>query len=152
MPEIATGPSSDPAAPGTDSRDLLFYDGTCGLCHRWVRLALRRDTDGTRFRFAPIGGRTWRATFPGTAGADLPDSIILRTADGRMLVKSEAVRHIAARMGAGWGQAASTAGLLPAWLLDAGYDLVARSRRHLFAPPPGLCPILPAELRSRFEE
>jgi predicted DCC family thiol-disulfide oxidoreductase YuxK len=42
--------------------------------------------------------------------------------------------------------------LLPRWLLDIGYDGVARIRKHLFAPPPGACPILPAELRGRFLE
>ena len=36
--------------------DLLFYDGTCGLCHRAVTFALARDPDGSRFRFAALQG------------------------------------------------------------------------------------------------
>ena len=40
--------------PGTT--DLVFYDGTCGLCHRGVRFFLAEDRAGTSFQFAPLGG------------------------------------------------------------------------------------------------
>jgi predicted DCC family thiol-disulfide oxidoreductase YuxK len=152
MPEAASSPTSGTDVPGVDPSDLLFYDGTCGLCHRWVRFVVRHDADSRRFRFAPIGGRTWRATFTDRAGQDLPDSLVLRTADGRTLVRGEAVRHIGERLGGGCATLARLAGVLPRWLLDGGYDLVARSRRHLFARPASACPTLPAELRARFEE
>lgn len=131
------------------TQDLMFYDGTCGLCHRAVLFALRRDPEGVRFRFAPIGGTTWRETIEGKFPR-LPDSIVLRTADGRILVRSDAVLWIGERLGGGWRSLARIVGLLPRWLLDAGYDGVARIRKKLFAPPPGACPILPADLRSRF--
>lgn len=130
-------------------QDLLFYDGTCGLCHRSVLFALRHDLEGTRFRFSPIGGETWREMVEGKTPR-LPDSLVLRTADGRVLVRSEAVLHIGERVGGGWQGVARLVGLLPRWLLDAGYDGVARVRKKLFAPPQGACPILPAELRGRF--
>lgn len=137
--------------PPSAEPDLLFYDGGCGLCHRWVLLVLGHDPDGTRFRFAPIGGAAWNETIR-VPDQSLPDSLVLRTADGRTLVRSDAVLHVAERMGGGWRIVARGAGLLPRWLLDIGYDGVARIRKRLFAPPPGACPILPAELRSRFRE
>lgn len=137
--------------PPAAAPDLLFYDGGCGLCHRWVLLVLRHDPDGTRFRFAPIGSTAWHDAMQGRAGS-LPDSLVLRTADGRTLVRSDAVLHLAERMGGGWRIVARGAGLLPRWLLDIGYDGVARIRKKLFAPPPAACPILPAELRGRFLE
>jgi len=112
---------------------------------------LRRDLEGSLFRFAPIGGAAWHDAMRGREGA-LPDSLVLRTADGRTLVRSDAVLHIAERMGGGWRIVARGAGLLPRWLLNIGYDGVARIRKRLFAPPPGACPILPAELRGRFLE
>lgn len=128
--------------------DRLYYDGTCGLCHRWVLFLLRHDPDGGRFRYAPLGGDAWRAAhIPG----DVPDSLVLQAADGRVLFRSAAVLEILERLGGGWRTLGRVAGLLPRWLLDLGYDGIARVRRHLFVRPPGACPILPAELRARFD-
>ncbi|HTS88530.1 MAG TPA: DCC1-like thiol-disulfide oxidoreductase family protein [Gemmatimonadales bacterium] len=134
-----------------DRADLLFYDGTCGLCHRLVTFVVGRDRQGTRFRFAPLAGDTFADTFQGTGrGLDLPDSVVIRTADGRTLVRSAAILHIGERLGGPWRATARLLGLLPRWLLDLGYDGVARVRRALFARPAESCPFLPPELRSRF--
>jgi predicted DCC family thiol-disulfide oxidoreductase YuxK len=130
--------------------DLLFYDGSCGLCHRTVLWALRHDPDGSRFRFAPIGGETYLATFAASTRATLPDSIVLRSADGRVLVRSDAVLRVGERVEGGWGLLARWIGIVPRWLLDRIYDIIARVRRQLFAPPAGACPIVPRELRPRF--
>jgi predicted DCC family thiol-disulfide oxidoreductase YuxK len=128
-------------------QDLLFYDGDCGLCHRWVRFVLDHDPDGSRFRFAPLGGETWRAA---KVTGGVPDSLVLVTADGRVLFRSAAVLEIGERLGGHWKTLARIAGLLPRWLLDLGYDGVARARKHIFARPAGSCPIVPADLRDRF--
>jgi predicted DCC family thiol-disulfide oxidoreductase YuxK len=136
--------------PAPAALDTIFYDGTCGLCHRTVLFALRHDPDGSRFRYAPIGGPTFLAAIAAPDRAGLPDSVVVRTADGRTLVRSAAVRHIGERLGNRWSTLAVIAGLMPRWLLDLGYDGVARIRKRLFAPPPGACPILPPELRERF--
>jgi predicted DCC family thiol-disulfide oxidoreductase YuxK len=130
--------------------DLLFYDGACGLCHRTVLVTLRHDREGTRFRYAPIGGGTFEGAFPPARRATLPDSIIVRTADGRTLTRSDALLHIGERLGGGWGALARAGGLLPRWLLDWGYDRIARVRKRLFATPKAACPMLPPELRVRF--
>ncbi len=130
--------------------DLLFYDGTCGLCHRAVTFALARDPDGSRFRFAALQGPTFEATFPPADRDRFPDSIVLRTEDGRVLTRSDAALRIAERIGGGWGALAGVLGILPRWLLDLGYDGVARVRRRLFAAPAGACPVLPPALRGRF--
>ena len=130
--------------------DTLFYDGDCGLCHRAVLFALRHDPEGARFRYAPIGSTTFTDTFSEAARRELPDSVIVRTADGRTLTRWAAVQRIAERSGGVWGRMARVAGILPHWLLNWGYDGVARIRKHLFAKPAGSCPILPAELRGRF--
>jgi predicted DCC family thiol-disulfide oxidoreductase YuxK len=130
--------------------DLLFYDGGCGLCHRAVIFALARDLDGSRFRYAPLGGPTFAATFAPGLARELPDSIVIRTADGRILVRSAAVLHMGERLGGGWRRLARLVGLLPRWLLDASYDGLARVRGRLFAKPAGRCPLLPPELGGRF--
>jgi predicted DCC family thiol-disulfide oxidoreductase YuxK len=130
--------------------DTLFYDGDCGLCHRAVLFALRHDPEGVRFRYAPLASETFAQTYSEPSRRDLPDSVIVKTADGRTLTRWAAVQHIAERGGGIWGVLARAAGILPHWLLNVGYDGVARVRKHLFAKPTGSCPILPTELRARF--
>jgi predicted DCC family thiol-disulfide oxidoreductase YuxK len=129
----------------------LFYDGGCGLCHRAVRFVLAEDRSGAAFRFAPLGGATFEASVPATSRGDLPDSIVVREADGTLRVRSEAVLAIGRRLGGLWRLAATVVGVLPSRLLDALYDGVARLRHRLFAKPKSTCPLLPAHLRARFE-
>src|ERR1041385_7423246 len=81
--------------------ETLFYDGHCGLCHRSVRFLLRRDPGGRAFRFAPLQGRTFQDAVSPDRRAGLPDSMVLKTADGRLLLKSDAWLHILRRLGGG---------------------------------------------------
>jgi len=132
------------------TREILFYDGHCGLCHRAVRFVLAQDKLAGRFYFAPLGGEAFRALVPEWERAGLPDSLVLRTAQGALLVRSAAVLEILDRLGGLWRVVSFVARLVPAALRDALYDWVARVRYRLFARPPGTCPVVPAHLRSRF--
>jgi predicted DCC family thiol-disulfide oxidoreductase YuxK len=130
--------------------DLVFYDGECGLCHRLVRFTIAQDREGRLFRYAPLGGMTFIAQYPGLTRARLPDSIVVHAADGRTLVRSAAMIHIGERLGGGWRVAARIGSLLPRWLLDLCYDGIAMIRGRLFARPETTCPLLPPELGGRF--
>lgn len=143
-------PQAVPAAEG-GGVERLYYDGSCGLCHRAVRFVLARDVDGTRFRFAPLGGETFRAQVPPERRGELPDSVVVATRDGRLLSRSDAALHVLERLGGVW-RAIGTAGrAIPRPLRDWAYDGVARIRRRLFAAPKESCPLLPPHLRERFE-
>jgi predicted DCC family thiol-disulfide oxidoreductase YuxK len=133
------------------SPERIFYDGHCGLCHRTVRFVLARDRTGEAFRFAPLDSDAFRKAVPDSERARLPDSIVVQTADGRLLLRSSAVLHILRRLGGVWRLVALAGGCIPVGLRDLLYDGVARIRRRLFAPPPGACPLLPPHLRARFE-
>jgi predicted DCC family thiol-disulfide oxidoreductase YuxK len=132
--------------------ETLFYDGTCGLCHRAVRFLLAEDPQGEAFRFAPLGGATFRAHVPADVRGRLPDSLVLLTADGGVLTRSTAARHLMHRLGGLWRALAVVLDLLPAGLLDAAYDGIARIRHRLFARPKDACPLLPPHLRQRFSD
>jgi len=132
----------------------IFYDGGCGLCHRTVRFVIAEDRDGTHFRFAPLEGNAFSALRRSSTCAEMLeqiDSIVLWLPDGSLLVRAAAVLEIGKRLGGIWRVAAIAAGVLPLRALDAGYDGIARIRHRLFATPSGVCPILPAELRNRFD-
>jgi predicted DCC family thiol-disulfide oxidoreductase YuxK len=128
---------------------LLFYDGRCGLCHLSVRALLALDRDGA-LRFAPLGGKTFRDLVPGAERAALPDSLVLRTADGRLLTRSAAVLGSLRLVGGKAKGLAALARVVPRPLADRLYDGVARVRRRLVRPPAGACPAVPAALRARF--
>jgi predicted DCC family thiol-disulfide oxidoreductase YuxK len=144
----------DPAwlAPHRDTEPAtLFYDGACGLCHRAVRFVLAEDPDGLAFRFAPLASAAFEAALPAHERAALPDSLVLRTPDGRTLVRTAAVREICIRLGGLWRALALTSQALPERLLDRGYDQVAGLRARLFARPAEACPRVPPELQRRFD-
>jgi predicted DCC family thiol-disulfide oxidoreductase YuxK len=137
--------------PDRRQPELLFYDGTCGLCHRAVRLVLAFDPTGTAFRFAPLQGPTFASMVPESRRAGLPDSLVVRTREGALLVRSTALRHVANRLGGLWRLLSALAGLLPPLILDAAYDAVASRRRRCFAPPGDSCPLGSPDARARFD-
>jgi predicted DCC family thiol-disulfide oxidoreductase YuxK len=66
----------------------------------------------------------------------------------RVLARSEAALRVAAYLGGLW-RVALVGAVVPRPLRDALYDLVARHRHRLVAPPTA-CYAPPAEVRSRF--
>ena len=129
----------------------MFYDGHCGLCHRAVKFALAHDQDGSRFRFAPLGGVAARREICGIDPAELPDSVVVLTPSRLVLIRSDAIVYLLRRIGGAWGFVGSMLAIVPRPLRDAGYRVVAKLRRRLFSPPDDACPMVPAELRARFE-
>lgn len=130
---------------------MVFYDGHCGLCHRSVKFVLPRDPDGTRFVFAPLQGTYIRTKLDDDAIAALPDSIVLLEPDGTLRTRSDAALAILHRLGGGWKLLAGVGRIAPRPLRDWVYDLVASIRHKLFKRPDAACPVVPRELRARFE-
>ncbi|MEM1109470.1 MAG: DCC1-like thiol-disulfide oxidoreductase family protein [Planctomycetota bacterium] len=133
-----------------DEADIVFYDGGCGLCHRWVKRLLRYDPDGSKFVYAPLAGETFARAVPEETRAELPDSIIVQTPGGGLLMKSDAVLHLMRRMGGVWRLLSAVGRCVPRGLRDFGYDRVAAVRHRVFRKPSEACPLVPADLRERF--
>jgi predicted DCC family thiol-disulfide oxidoreductase YuxK len=131
--------------------ERLFYDGQCGLCQRSVRLILAEDLTGTAFRFAPLQGETFRAAAPEQERQESPATLVVQTEDGAFLRRSAAVLHVMRRLGGVWRLSAGLLALVPAWLRDRLYDAVAAVRHRVFARPESACPLLPPDLRARFD-
>jgi predicted DCC family thiol-disulfide oxidoreductase YuxK len=131
-----------------ETTDEVFYDGTCGLCHSGMRWLVAEDRTGTSFRYAPLLGDAFAAAFPDAK--DLPDSVIVKTAGGMVLVRSDAAVHLLSRLGGLWRMFGIAFGALPRRVRDAMYDFVARVRYRIFGRKKDACPLMPADLRSRF--
>ena len=130
--------------------DHVFYDGDCGFCHRSVHFLATHDARGA-FRFAPLGGPTFQRLVPEAARVGLPDSLVMHTEAGRVLVQGAAALHCLRRLGGGFRILAWLGALLPVALLDAGYAAFARRRQRWFARPQHACPVPPGSLRARLD-
>jgi len=137
--------------PAASSPEILFYDGHCALCHGAVKFIVKRDRSGAAFRFAPLQGDTFRAVVPPEKRASLPDSVVVRTSTGALLIRSDAFLHIFWRLGGGWKALAGILGVIPRPLRDAVYNMIARIRYRVFGTRDDLCPVMPPDLRARFD-
>lgn len=129
-------------------RPILFYDGSCGLCHRFVRLVLAEDREG-RYRFSPLSSGTAARLFPhGPPGGG--DSLVLSVEGRPARTRTDATVGVLASLGGLWRVAGAGLRLVPRPVRDAGYAAVARVRHRLFARPADACPMIPPALRDRF--
>jgi predicted DCC family thiol-disulfide oxidoreductase YuxK len=145
-----------PARRKGASHTFVFYDGTCGLCHRTVRFLLAEDAAGLRFRFAPLDSDAFRAASAQSKSgfersASIPDSVLVQPPGEAMLTRTEGALEIGQQLGGLWRLLAIVVGWIPLTILNTGYDFIARNRHHLFTRPDDVCPILPAHLRDRFQ-
>ena len=106
---------------------IIFYDGECGLCNRFVLFLLKRDHRKV-FRFAPLKGKLAHQWLE---EEDLDgESVIYLDGDDVWRRSDAALRSIRA-LGGMW----KLAGLLlwvPRVLRDGVYNFVARHRRQWF--------------------
>lgn len=136
-PEGRRSPSKTP---------VLFFDGVCGLCNRFVDLALSRDRSGTLL-FAPLQGRTARDVLGPESGEQL-ETVVL--ADDRGVHRrSSAVVRVLWRLG-GWRRAAAALlWVIPRPIRDMGYRCVVRNRYRWFGRKEA-CRMPTPEERDRF--
>jgi predicted DCC family thiol-disulfide oxidoreductase YuxK len=107
---------------------VVYFDGVCGLCNRFVDFLLEHDPS-RRLRFAPIQGPTAASRLPGTA-TEPPATIVLEE-DGRFWYRSAAVLRILHHLGGGW-RLTAVARVIPRPLRDLVYDWIARHRYRWF--------------------
>jgi predicted DCC family thiol-disulfide oxidoreductase YuxK len=117
-----------------DERIILFFDGVCNLCNSWVDFLVRRDKR-KQFRYAPLQGTTFQGVLADHPELAAFDSLIVvhDHADGTrdIFTHSTGPLFLAGRLGGAWSIARVFL-LLPRFVRDAGYRLLARMRYLLF--------------------
>jgi len=109
---------------------------------------LARDEGGRKFRFAPLGGPTFQREVDPAVVRNLPDSFVVVTKEGRVLVRSAGTVHVLLELGGVWKLVGGLVWLVPRPIRDFVYDRVAAVRKRWFAQPPDVCPVVPeAQLR-----
>jgi predicted DCC family thiol-disulfide oxidoreductase YuxK len=108
---------------------IILYDGVCVLCSGWARFVVRRDARRL-FRFTPIQSDYGRALAyalgidpedPDT-NAVILDGVAYRRSDAALAVVGQLPRWRWTRI----------ARLVPAWIRDRLYTVIARNRYRIF--------------------
>lgn len=137
--------SPQEAGPGL----YVIFNGTCGLCNRFVVFALRRERrESLRFVSNHSALAQQLLTSVGLVGADAETIVVID--GGRALVRSSAMLLVMSQLRWPW-KAAVVLRIVPRCLRDCGYSLVSRNRLRIFGAVKE-CSLLSAELRSRIIE
>lgn len=124
---------------------MIVFDGICVLCNGWVRFLLRRDRG--RYRFASMQSESGRALLS-AHGLDVDDpSSFLLVEEGRAWTDTEAIRRVLSGLGGAW-RIAALIGLVPRFLRDPLYRIIARNRYRWFGTT--ACTVPDPSQRSRF--
>jgi predicted DCC family thiol-disulfide oxidoreductase YuxK len=133
-------------------RHLVLFDGVCGLCNGLVQFVLPRDRDRT-FDFAPLQsatGRTWLERFQ--RNPDNLETLVVvtdyRTDTPAVRTRADAALFVVRALRQPW-RLLGILRMLPARVLDVGYNVIARRRYRWFGRYDA-CVLPPPEQRARF--
>jgi predicted DCC family thiol-disulfide oxidoreductase YuxK len=118
-----------------EGRHLILYDGVCGLCNRSVALILPRDPKGL-FHYVWLQSEYARSLLlQAGRNPDLLDTIYViadyKSSSPRVLSRARAALFVIARLDSPW-RFLKIFEVLPTFVLDAVYSLIARNRYRLF--------------------
>ena len=112
------------------TKQIIFFDGVCNFCNFWVNFILRRDKEDV-FRFTALQSEKAKE-FTHKINLDIsnPDTFIL-FADGKFYTKSTAALKVCKELKSPIRLLYPFI-VLPKFLRDFIYDLVARNRYKIF--------------------
>ncbi len=126
-------------------KNIVYFDGVCGLCNFFVDFLIRRDKND-KLLFAPLQGETAAANLGIDPNQEF-DTVVFQE-EGKLYYKSGAAIRILGKIGGLW-KLLNILLLLPPFLRDFGYDLIANNRYKLFEKKEA-CRIPSKEERKKF--
>jgi predicted DCC family thiol-disulfide oxidoreductase YuxK len=138
---------------GSSPNAIILYDGVCGLCHRLVQFVLKHDSQD-RFRFASLQSDFAAQVLRrhGSVPDDLDTMYVVldhNLPGERLASRSEAAVVVLGELGGGWSALGVALRMLPEWLRNWGYSLVARNRYRVFGKY-DFCPLPSEKDRRKF--
>ncbi|HSX38728.1 MAG TPA: DCC1-like thiol-disulfide oxidoreductase family protein [Chlamydiales bacterium] len=132
------------------SKIWIFYDGTCGLCHKFVVFVLRNMKEEV-FIFSPQSGHSFKEI--NDSEKYLGQSIVAYIEnENQLFSKGDAVRLVLSHLRWPWRGLAYFLRCFPSPVLDFFYDCVAKIRHRFFKQPDRACPIVPARWSKFFKD
>lgn len=110
-------------------KPIVFYDGECDVCHRWVKWIIDRDADRV-FRFASLQSDFANDLFLHFDKKMTYNSIVIFKNETNFLTKSEAVSYIFSQLNPG-SVFYKILKIFPRFLSDIGYNCIAAIRKKI---------------------
>jgi predicted DCC family thiol-disulfide oxidoreductase YuxK len=123
--------------------NILFFDGECGLCNRTIQFILKHEKDST-LKFSSLQSSFAEKTFAQMNDGNFGDSILFYS-KGRIYSKSTAALFLIPFL-KWYCKPLVVFWLIPKYLRDLIYDLIARNRKRFFKT----CSITNANENNRF--
>ncbi len=128
-------------------QSIIFFDGVCNLCNHSVQFIIKRDKKG-QFQFASLQSAKAVELLPEEfIQGDNFQSIVLLKGD-RHYKKSTAALMVAKKLSGLW-PALYVFIIIPAFIRDVFYDIIAKNRYLLFGKK-DQCMIPSPEMKHRF--
>ena len=127
------------------SKSVIYFDGVCGLCNGFIDFVMSVDKNNV-FVFSPLQSEYAKNNLPTEMTTDLKSVVV--QVDGKTFTKSAAVIEVMTRLGGLW-KLTSLAKVIPSFLANKAYDLVASNRYHLFGKKE-TCRLPTPEERQKF--
>jgi predicted DCC family thiol-disulfide oxidoreductase YuxK len=126
---------------------IILYDGVCYLCNWIVQFALTRDAEG-HLRFASLQSDMGQDLLreQGIPTEEFKTSLLIE--NGKAYMRSTGALRTVRYLRFPWPLLYGFI-IVPPFIRDAIYDLVARKRYDWFGQMEA-CPLPPPELRERF--
>lgn len=127
----------------SQNNPIVFFDGECGLCDRSVQFIIKHDLREI-FQFCPLQSSIAKEIIPHDFLSF--DTVILY--DNQMIyTKSSAAFRILRKLKT-WYKILLIFTIIPRFITDALYMLIARNRKRLFKSP-HTCQLPSPELQKR---
>jgi predicted DCC family thiol-disulfide oxidoreductase YuxK len=122
---------------------IVFFDGECGLCDRSVQFIIKHDSR-KEFQFCPLQSSLAKEILPEQY---LNFDTVILLEEMRVYTKSSAAFRILRRLKTSY-KLLLVFEIVPRFVTDMFYMLIARNRKRLFRNPP-TCQIPSPELQKR---
>jgi len=111
-------------------KPVLLFDGSCGLCSGIVQFILKLGR-GSEFYYVPLESPVGRYLTRKYTVPIQDDDTVMIIDEGVVYKRSDAAIFVLKHL-QGWWKMLSWVRVVPRWLRDAVYDVVARNRRGWF--------------------
>jgi predicted DCC family thiol-disulfide oxidoreductase YuxK len=126
---------------------IVLFDGVCHLCSNSVNFIINRDRR-KYFKFTPLQSPTGRHLLRQhhLSSTDLNTLVLIE--EGKAYTRSTAALHIVKQLSGLWPGAYMLI-VVPQWLRDAAYSVIAKNRYKWFGKRE-TCMMPTAEVQERF--
>lgn len=129
-----------------ENKKIIFYDGLCAMCNRFIRILITLDKK-EKFLLAPLQGKNGKILQKKfSKKLHEVDSVIFY--NKQVYTKSSAVINILSELG-GIYKLAYIFNIIPSFISDSIYDYIARNRFQWFGKL-DKCPMPEKKNISRF--